>query len=135
MPDTSRITVSSVAMRDNIGTLADFPPVLARLGIKSYVVQGLNDYTNYSKDQRLLGADDLRSHFSRLRSACAEWGVDLLLTTAERGTESVPARAGHDPTGCPFMKTRARGSRVSWPGRRSRRLSAFAAGRGVAWSR
>jgi radical SAM protein with 4Fe4S-binding SPASM domain len=82
--DTSRITVSSVAMRDNIGTLADFPPVLARMGIKTYVVQGLNDYTDYSKGQRLSGADDLAEHISRLRSACTEWGIDLALTTPER---------------------------------------------------
>jgi MoaA/NifB/PqqE/SkfB family radical SAM enzyme len=84
MPDTSRITVSSVAMRVNIETLADFPPVLARLGIKSYIVQGLNDYTSYAAAQRHSDAADLALHLARLESACAASGVELVMTTPER---------------------------------------------------
>jgi radical SAM protein with 4Fe4S-binding SPASM domain len=71
-------------MRENIGSLADFPAILAGLGITSYVVQGLNDYTTFSTDQTLLGAEDLSEHLRRLRAACKEWGVQLQLTTSER---------------------------------------------------
>jgi MoaA/NifB/PqqE/SkfB family radical SAM enzyme len=84
MPDTSRITVSSIAMRENIGQLADFPPFLERLGIKTLIVQGLNDYTAYSKSQSLVGAHLLAEHLHRLRSSCAERGIELVLTTGER---------------------------------------------------
>jgi radical SAM protein with 4Fe4S-binding SPASM domain len=86
MPDTSRITVSSVAMRENIEALADFPPMLAGIGIRTYIVQGLNNYTPYSESQSLVGADRLSGQLSRLRSACREWGIELVLTTPERTT-------------------------------------------------
>ena len=86
MPDTSRITVSSVAMRENVGTLAEFPPILAGLGITTYIVHGLNDYTPFSKSESLLAAHDLPADLSRLRSACEQWGVQLQLTTPERTT-------------------------------------------------
>ena len=84
MPDTSRITVSSVAMRENVEELADFPPILSELGIMTFIVQGLNNYTAYSESQSLVGADHLSDHLSRLRSACEEWGTTLVLTTPER---------------------------------------------------
>ncbi len=84
MPDTSRITVSSVAMRENVATLADFPSMLAELGITTYIVQGLNDYTDFSKDQALLKVDELSADLHRLRAACDRWGVRLQLTTPER---------------------------------------------------
>ncbi len=86
MPDASRITVSCVAMRENIDSLAGLPPMLERLGIKTLVVQGLNDYTSYSKDQSLVGADHLSEHLQQLRSACQQRGVELVLTTGERTT-------------------------------------------------
>ena len=84
MPDTSRITVSSVAMRQNVAELADFPPILSGLGITTFIVQGLNDYTAYSESQSLVGANRLSEHLSRLRSACEESGTTLVLTTPER---------------------------------------------------
>jgi MoaA/NifB/PqqE/SkfB family radical SAM enzyme len=84
MPDTSRITVSSIAMRENLETLAQFPPLLAGLGIKTYMVQGLNDYNDFSKSESLVGSRHLLEHLGRLRSACDQAGVELVLTTPER---------------------------------------------------
>lgn len=86
MPDTSRVTVSCVAMRENIAKLVDFPPLLERLGVRTLIVQGLNDYTSYSKSQSLVGTDHLSEHLDRLRAACEDRRIDLVLTTGERTT-------------------------------------------------
>lgn len=86
MPDASRITVSSVAMRENIEELADFPPLLDKLGVRTYIVQGLNDYTSFCESQGLSGVGNLHQHLADVRSACNEWNIELVLTTFERTT-------------------------------------------------
>jgi len=82
--DASRVTVSSVAMQANLESLADFPALLATLGVRTYILQGLVDYNAYSGEQRLDGPGDLSAQVARLRSACDSHGVELVLTTPQR---------------------------------------------------
>ncbi len=91
--DPRRISVSSVAMRSNLASLAAFPALLAELGISHYIVQGIFDYNEASQNERLLH-QVAAEQFALLRSACTSHGVELTLTTPERSEADV-----NDPEG------------------------------------
>ncbi|MEM7352982.1 MAG: radical SAM protein [Acidobacteriota bacterium] len=84
LPDPSRVTVSSVMMKENLASLADFPPILARLGVKTYVLQGLIDYAEHSQKNQLLGQGELTAHVEKLIQSCKEHGVRAAFTQDDR---------------------------------------------------
>jgi MoaA/NifB/PqqE/SkfB family radical SAM enzyme len=84
-----RVSVSSVVLRSNVGTLTAFPDLLARFGVGHYVVQGLVDYNGYAQAQRLPGTPALRGQLERLRAACEARGVELVVTMGRSVVESL----------------------------------------------
>jgi radical SAM protein with 4Fe4S-binding SPASM domain len=82
--DPQRVTVSSVALASSIGGLAAFPPILAELGVKTYVVQGVLDYTLAAESEGILGRADVAAALAALRNACTSAGVTLVETLPER---------------------------------------------------
>ncbi len=84
LPPHVDITVSSVAMGSNIESLVAFPDLLAKMGVKIYVLQGLHDRTEE------LGEDDVRANpratefVEAIKRRCGEVGITLELVTGER---------------------------------------------------
>jgi radical SAM protein with 4Fe4S-binding SPASM domain len=76
--DPVKVTVSSVAMNSNIESLAAFPPLLSKLGVKKYILQGLVDLTPELQHEHLLHQKGVSEHFAKIKEACAEAGVELL---------------------------------------------------------
>jgi radical SAM protein with 4Fe4S-binding SPASM domain len=72
--DPNRVTVSSVVMPENFATLPDFPRLLARLGVRRYLVQGLVDYVPGIGAGSL--ADEQVSAVERIFAACKASGVE-----------------------------------------------------------
>jgi len=79
-----KVTVSSVMMQTTIGTLAAFPPLLARLGVKKYVLQGLIDYTRDVESEELRRRNGLAERIASIRRACDEAGVELSFALPDR---------------------------------------------------
>jgi radical SAM protein with 4Fe4S-binding SPASM domain len=63
-------------MASNIVTLSRFPPILARLGVRRYVLQGLTDYNEASGAGRVSAISDGRRQFQLLLAACRQAGVE-----------------------------------------------------------
>jgi radical SAM protein with 4Fe4S-binding SPASM domain len=82
--DGHRVSVSAIAMQENVATLDAFAPLLADIGVPSLVVQGLVEYNDYSEQVRLTSDETLSSHIDRLRRACDVNGIDLTLTIPDR---------------------------------------------------
>jgi radical SAM protein with 4Fe4S-binding SPASM domain len=82
--DPNRVTVSSVMMRENLASLADFPPLLARLGVKTYMLQGLIDYAKSSHEHQLIGRSELATHLAALIERCKEHGIRPVFTQDDR---------------------------------------------------
>jgi radical SAM protein with 4Fe4S-binding SPASM domain len=79
-----RLTVSSVMMRSNAASLADFPALLSSMGIRKYVLQGLVDYTGGLEDEDMGKDVELRAAVDRIRHACDAHGVELIMELPER---------------------------------------------------
>jgi radical SAM protein with 4Fe4S-binding SPASM domain len=80
----SQITVSSVMMRSNIESLVTFPSLLASMGIRKYVLQGLVDYTPGLDAEEVRWRNGLPESVARLRRASDEAGVELTFALPER---------------------------------------------------
>ena len=80
----SQVTVSSVMMRTTIDSLVAFPALLAQLGVKTYVLQGLVDYTPDLGPEETRWRDGLAADVAKLREACDHAGVDLVFELPER---------------------------------------------------
>jgi radical SAM protein with 4Fe4S-binding SPASM domain len=79
-----RVTVSSVVMLNNIATLPDFPPILAKLGVKTYILQGLINYNPDSYEENPVSMDNVASYVAAIRQACQDSGITLTSTIPER---------------------------------------------------
>ncbi len=88
----SQITVSSVMMRTNIESLVAFPILLAALGVRTYVLQGLVDYTPGLEPEQTRWRDGLVADVARLRDACEGAGLNLVFELPERVAAEM-----HDP--------------------------------------
>jgi radical SAM protein with 4Fe4S-binding SPASM domain len=84
LDDPNRVTVSSVLMDINIASLADFPRLLAELGVKKYVVQGLINYTEDDNHESMIPQELLDEHIPRLQAACEQFGIELILQQPDR---------------------------------------------------
>ena len=97
-----RVSVSSVAMQSNVASLARFPAVLADVGVVHYIVQGLVEYNDFARGQRLTSSAELADEFEQLRAACQVHGIQLQLTTPER---SLSESAGDGRAGPEFFRS------------------------------
>ena len=80
----SQVTVSSVMMRTSIESLMAFPARLAALGVRTYVLQGLVDYTPGLEPEETHWRDGLAADVARLREACERAGVSVVFELPER---------------------------------------------------
>jgi radical SAM protein with 4Fe4S-binding SPASM domain len=79
-----RVSVSSVVTADNIATLPAFPPLLAELGVRYYVLQELINYVDETSDIDPLQLIDYPAVIEQIRACCAETGVSFQSTIPER---------------------------------------------------
>jgi len=80
----TQLTVSSVMMRTNMASLLAFPARLAALGVPTYVLQGLVDYTPDLEPEETRWRDGLSTDVARMRDACERAGVSLVFELPER---------------------------------------------------
>jgi radical SAM protein with 4Fe4S-binding SPASM domain len=104
-PKRTLVSVSAVALRDNLDSLNAFPSLLSRLGVGSFVLQGSVDYNSYSRDQYVGDREDLAWHLESLRAACKQHRVDLVLTMPAR----MAAEETQDEAGIARFITKAGG--------------------------
>jgi radical SAM protein with 4Fe4S-binding SPASM domain len=71
--------VSSVVTAATVDSLAEFPRLLADLGVREYLLQGLIDWNPDLRDDQLVHARRLPDCLDRVRSACRAHGVALEL--------------------------------------------------------
>lgn len=88
----SQLTVSSVMMRTNIESLFAFPARLAELGVRTYVLQGLVDYTPGLEPEETRWRDGLAADVARLQEESDRAGLNLVFELPER-----VAAETHDP--------------------------------------
>jgi MoaA/NifB/PqqE/SkfB family radical SAM enzyme len=74
--DTGKISVSSVMMRSNLNTLANFPRLLAEMGVRHYILQRLKPYTLVAGEEHV-DEMELTDQLEVVRSECAAHGVAL----------------------------------------------------------
>jgi radical SAM protein with 4Fe4S-binding SPASM domain len=98
-----RVTVSSVAMSSNLATLAQFPPLLAELGVKRYVLQGLAQFSAECERESLLDPVAAAEAVERLRFACREAGVQLASLVGDRIDSAIASDEGIPATSPPFQ--------------------------------
>lgn len=83
-PDPSKATVSSVLMHSVIRNLTDFPPLLAQLGIKNYVLQGFVDYNPQRRQENLVYHEGMAAYIEQIKAACAAHHINLLFSLPDR---------------------------------------------------
>lgn len=76
LPRPERITVSSIVMKDNVESLADFPELLGKVGVRGYVLQGLVD-TNQAPCG--VGHDRAAEIVAQIGADCARLGISVLV--------------------------------------------------------
>jgi radical SAM protein with 4Fe4S-binding SPASM domain len=79
-----RVSVSSVVTAENIATLPGFPPILAELGVRYYVLQELINYVDESSDLDPIQLSEFPRYIEAIRARCAETGVIFQSTIPER---------------------------------------------------
>lgn len=62
------VTVSSVLMRHNLKDLAEFPPLLAEIGIRKWYLQGLVDQNDSCSEYHLGGDYEALAHLDEIRA-------------------------------------------------------------------
>jgi len=88
----SQVTVSSVMMRSTADSLLAFPPLLARLRVGRYIVQGLIDYATGLDEEELHWRHGLPALVTRLTDAARQAGVSIDFALPERVAAEL-----HDP--------------------------------------
>ena len=79
-----RMSVSVIAMAENLETLVDLPDVLHPLGVAHLEIQGVADYNDFSRMQQLVGVDRFEEVVAHLRSSCDDSGIALNLALPQR---------------------------------------------------
>ena len=80
LPRPERITVSSVVMESNFRSLRAFPRLLARHGVRSYVMQGMVDAGENLPAERLLPRPEVVEAVEEVRRNCELWDIDVLVS-------------------------------------------------------
>jgi hypothetical protein len=82
-------------MNGNVEQLKQFPPILARVGVRHYIVQSLLDWAPNRINADLNANELAYSAIEELKANAAESGVHLQLMTPERiSVETGPERQG-----------------------------------------
>lgn len=84
LDNPNRVSVSSVVTADNIATLPDFPPLLAELGVRYYVLQELINYVDETSELDPMQLIDYAAYIEQIRARCAASGVTFQSTIPER---------------------------------------------------
>jgi MoaA/NifB/PqqE/SkfB family radical SAM enzyme len=79
LPPPKRVSASSIVLDANLDSLAAFPPLLADMGVKEYLLQGLIDWNPDLCREHLVHGGRLPEHLERIRAACREHGISLEL--------------------------------------------------------
>ncbi|MEI7771293.1 MAG: radical SAM protein [Chloroflexales bacterium] len=83
-PNTERITVSSVLMAENLPSLVDFPALLASLGVRAYIIQGLANYNSDDMTEGMVSSDLMAQYVPQIEAACRAHGVRFIPQHSER---------------------------------------------------
>jgi radical SAM protein with 4Fe4S-binding SPASM domain len=94
-PSHFTVTVASIAMKTNIDTLKLFPPILAGLGVRHYIVQSLMDWSDEGIGEDLHTKTDGATAVENLRNASIEAGINLQFLTSKRVDDEVAESSGH----------------------------------------
>jgi radical SAM protein with 4Fe4S-binding SPASM domain len=71
------LTVSSLAMKENVSTFKLFPPVLSAIGVHNYVVQSFADQSPHDRNSDLYRNNQAGSEIEQLKEAAKASNVDL----------------------------------------------------------
>lgn len=82
--DPNRVSVSSVAMVENVETLRQFPALLESMGVRHYLIQGLWEYNEYCREHGLSGRHELRNAFDDIVADGARRGIEVQLSLGDR---------------------------------------------------
>jgi radical SAM protein with 4Fe4S-binding SPASM domain len=82
--EPQKVSVSAVLMRHNIKHLVHFPAILAKLGVRKFVLQGLVDYTDFCSENQLLSHRELFTSLDEIKRLCQEAGIEIHVHQAER---------------------------------------------------
>ncbi len=82
--DPTKVTVSSVLMAQNLQDLVHSPKILAGLGVKKLLLQGLMDYTDSCPEAQLLRNPELFAYLDQIHDRGAEFDVEIEMLAAER---------------------------------------------------
>lgn len=78
------VSVSSVAMRDTLPSLTAMPQLLADLGVRHYLLQGLTDYNDFARGQHPLADPQCQEALATVEAECARLGISYHLTLSDR---------------------------------------------------
>jgi radical SAM protein with 4Fe4S-binding SPASM domain len=84
LDNPNRVSVSSVVTAENVATLAAFPPLLAELGVRYYVLQELINYVDETNELDPVRLIDFAAHIEQVKQRCAQHGVIFQSTIPER---------------------------------------------------
>ena len=84
LPVSGIVSVSSVATGRNIASLIALPRLLSELGVRTWVLQSLNDWVPNSGEEHILGNGCPPDLFERLQASCRDHGIDLRPTQRHR---------------------------------------------------
>jgi radical SAM protein with 4Fe4S-binding SPASM domain len=84
LPPPKRVSASSIVLDANLDSLAAFPPLLAQMGVKEYLLQGLIDWNPELRREHLVHGGRLPEHLERIRTACRVHGIRLELQPEAR---------------------------------------------------
>jgi radical SAM protein with 4Fe4S-binding SPASM domain len=79
-----QVAVASVLMAENAASLEEMPEVLAELGVHRFCLTGVVDYNEFAAGESVLGRRDIGEVLDRMRAACEQHGVYLVVGTEDR---------------------------------------------------
>jgi radical SAM protein with 4Fe4S-binding SPASM domain len=93
-------------MESTIESLAAFPPILAEIGVKNYILQGMHDITTSLHQEQLYNQNHTPGHIDRIKRLCEAIGIHLALEYEERQylelTDPEKARISYHDIDGPF---------------------------------
>jgi radical SAM protein with 4Fe4S-binding SPASM domain len=84
LPPPKWVSVSSVVLDSNLDSLAAFPPLLAQMGVKKYLLQGVIDWNPDLRGEDLVHRGRLPEQLRRIEAACREHNITLELQPGPR---------------------------------------------------
>jgi radical SAM protein with 4Fe4S-binding SPASM domain len=111
------LAVSSVVMQCNLASLVAFPPILAEIGVKQFILQPLNGIGPAYENDHLYNRNSDPKYLEAIRASCEALGIELVNSYEDRMhlemTDSAESRLLYHDTG-QFSKTRTRQCVLPW---------------------